>query len=353
MEGNGRQFAALDRRKFLDNWAWIIVKPSIGKFTADCLSLESREVPALEQGEVRVRPIYLSLDPSNRNALTLAPGSGPDPLKVGDVMLGEAISVIEESTVDGFARGDIVSGLAGWSDQSVVPAARVRKVRPGIPLEANMTVFSHIGLAATAGMIGIGDAKPTDTIVVSAAAGATGSLAAQIGKAIGARVIGIAGGEEKCRYLIDELGLDGAIDYKSDDMDAALARLCPEGVSLYFDNVGGAVLDAVLMHLSFGARIAVCGQIALYNSADRNDGQGVRNLMQLVFRNVTMRGFFAGQPFERIGEYEELLERLYKEGKLKARSHIVKGLDQAPAALDIILTGRNEGKMLVEVSPAP
>jgi len=337
----------------MENYAWIIAKPSRGKYTPDCLRWEPRELPALKPGELLLRTIYLSLDPSQRNALTLLPNTAPVTISVGDVMMGGGVSIVEESKADGFQKGDLVGGSTGWQTYSVASAKHVRKVKPDVPLETNLTIFSIIGYAATAGIIGVGETKPEDTVVVSAAAGATGSLAAQLAKAIGARVIGIAGGEDKCRYLLDELDLDGAIDYKSDDMDAQLARLCPDGISLFFDNVGGAVLDAVLIHLAVGARIAVCGQIALYDSDDRNDGQGVRNLMQLVFRSAKMQGFFAGQPIERMPEYEETLTRLYKAGKLKARSHIVEGIEQAPAALDLLLTGKNMGKLMVKVSPAP
>jgi NADPH-dependent curcumin reductase CurA len=337
----------------MESHAWVITKPSLGKYTTDCLRLETYRIPQLGAGEALLRTIYLSLDPSNRNSLTRQPNTSPVPLKVGDIMMGQAISLVVDSAADGLIKGNLVAGMTGWETYSIVSADRVRKVKPDVPLETNLTIFSHIGYAAAAGIIGIGEATPADTIAVSAAAGATGSLAAQLGKAIGARVIGIAGGPEKCRHLTDELGLDGAIDYKFEDMDAALKRLCPQGVSLFFDNVGGPILDAVLMNLAVGARIAVCGQIALYNSADRNDGQGVRNLMQLVFRSASMRGFFAGQPAERMPEYEATLTRLYREGKLKARAHIIKGLEHAPEGLDLILSGKNEGKLMVEVSPVP
>ena len=332
--------------------AWIIVRPSRGKYTVDCLRLESRNVRPLRTGEVLLRTVYLSLDPTSRNWLKLEPSSTYLPLSVGDVMLGQAISAVEESAAEGFVPGDIVTGMSGWETLSIVPAERIRKVKPDVPLETNLTIFSHIGTAAATGMIGVGAVRPGETVVVSAAAGATGSLAAQIGKALGARVIGIAGGAQKCRLLLD-YGLDHAIDYKSEDLDAALARTCPQGVNLFFDNVGGAVLDAVLMHLSRGARVAVCGQIALYDTAGRSDGQGVRNLMQLVFRQARMEGFLAGQDIERMSEYDDLLVRLYRSGKLNARAHTVKGLEEAPAALHLIFSGQNAGKLIVEVSSPP
>ena len=334
----------------MDTDAWVIAKPSRGRYTADCLRWERRVVPQLKAGEILLRTIYLSLDPTSRNWLKLEPNSTYLPLDVGDVMIGQTVAMVEDSAADGFEKGHLVAGLSGWETYSVASAERVRKVKSGVPLETNLSIFSHIGYAAATGMIGIGNVQPGDTVVVSAAAGATGSLAAQIAKAKGAQVVGIAGGAEKCRRLIEDFGLDAAIDYKSEDVNEALTRRCPKGVDLFFDNVGGAVLDAVLMHLAQGARIAICGQIALYDSTDEADGQGVRNLMQLVFRSARMEGFLAGQLVDRMEEFDDELERLHTQGRLIARAHVVKGLERAPEALNLIFTGRNDGKLLIEVS---
>jgi NADPH-dependent curcumin reductase len=347
------QHMAISKPETRRSTAWIIAKPSLGRYSTDCLISQSRQIPPLQPGEVLLRTIYLSLDPTSRNWLKLESSSSYLPLKVGDVMIGQAISIVEGSAATGFASGDVVVGLSGWETLSVVPAERVRKVLPDVPLETNLTIFSHIGLAAATGMVGVGAVKAQDTVVVSAAAGATGVIAAQIAKALGARVIGIAGGADKCRFLLKDIGLNGAIDYKSGDIDTELKRLCPQGVDLFFDNVGGAVLDAVLMNLARGARIAVCGQIALYNSTDPSDGQGVRNLMQLVFRTARMEGFVAGQMMDRAAEFEAYLLDLYRQGKIKAPAHIIKGLENAPRALDLLWSGLNHGKLIIEVSPAP
>jgi NADPH-dependent curcumin reductase len=333
--------------------AWVIAKPSLGRYSTDCLVSQNREVPQLQPGQVLLRTIYLSLDPTSRNWLKLEPSSTYLPLKVGDVMIGQAISRVEASTAADLSEGDLVAGLSGWETLSVTPAERVHKVLSGVPLETNLTIFSHIGLAAVTGMIAIAAVKAQDTVVVSAAAGATGVIAAQIGKTVGARVIGIAGGADKCRALLDDFGLDGAIDHKAGNIEAELRRLCPQGIDVFFDNVGGAVLDAVLMNLARGARIAVCGQIALYNSTDPHDGQGVRNLMQLVFRTARMEGFVAGQYTDRAAEFEAYLLALYRSGRIKAPSHIVTGLENAPRALDLLFSGQNRGKLIIEVSPAP
>jgi len=335
------------------NHAWIIAKACRGKYTPDCLRLEPRSIAGLLPGQLLLRTIYLSLDPTSRNWLKLEPSSNIFGLAPGSVMIGHTICQVEESATEGFAKGDLVVGMSGWERYSTVQAAMVSKVKVGVPLETNTTIFSHIGYAAATGMIGVGDVQSRDTVVVSAAAGATGSIAAQIAKARGAHVIGIAGGAEKCRFLIEELGLDGAIDYKTQDVATALAGLCPQGVSLFFDNVGGRILDAVLMNLAIGARIAVCGQIALYDSEDRHDGQGVRNLMELVFRQARMEGFVAGQQVDHVPEFDALLERLYREGKIGSRAHIVKGLEKAAETLPLVLSGENKGKLMIEVSPPP
>ncbi len=337
----------------MNSLAWVIARASSGEYHPDCLRYEARAVRALRPGEVLLRTLYVSLDPTSRNWLKLDPRSTYLPLAVGDVMLGQTVAVVELSADQNFSRGDVVTALSGWETLSIVPAERVRRVSTDLPLETHLTIFSHIGLAATAGMLGVAAVRPGERVVVSAAAGATGSLAAQIAKGLGAHVVGIAGGPEKCRRLLEEYGLDAAIDYKAEDLDAALARHCPDGVDVFFDNVGGSVLDAVLMHLARGARIAVCGQIASYDGAPRRADNGVHNLMQLVFREARMQGFLAVLTPERTAEYHEVLLRLYRNGKLLARSHIIKGLERAPEALRLLFSGDHHGKLIVEVAKEP
>lgn len=299
----------------MKNQAWIIQHASHGRYSPDCLKLEDRNVESPRDGELLLRTILLSLDPTSRNWLKLNPSSNVFGLAAGSVMIGAAVSEVVESGSPDFAEGDLVVGMSGWERVSRVAAERVRKVVPAVPLEANLTVFLHVGLAAVTGLIGVGDLRPTDTVVVSGAGGATGAIAVQVAAAHGARVIGIAGGQEKCRLVVDELGAESAIDYKSVDVEAELRRLCPGGVDRFFDNVGGKILDAVLMNLALYARIAVCGQMALYNSEDRHDGQGVRNLMELVFRRGRMQGFIAGEPAGRLSEYYVELTRFSARGR--------------------------------------
>jgi NADPH-dependent curcumin reductase CurA len=288
----------------MTNYAWVIAKPDRGGYSSDCLRWEEREVSPLSDGEVLVRTLFLSLDPTSLNWLKLEPSYTFLPLAVGHVMLGAAVGVVEESRSAGFTPGHLVQGMWGGELYS--------KARSG-------------------------------------AAGATGSLAAQIAKALGARVIGIASGEVKCRLLIDTFKLDGAIDYKTGDLGVALSKECPQGVDLFFDNVGGSVLDAVLANMAMGARIVICGAMSQYNLADPKDAYGCKNLPLMLFRRARMEGFL-GSAGGRETEFEALLHQLYAEGKLLNRSHIIDGLENAPQALKLLLTGQNDGKLMVRVS---
>ncbi|MFV0643909.1 MAG: zinc-binding dehydrogenase [Sphingomonadaceae bacterium] len=335
----------------MNNEALIIQYASRDTYKPDCLKLESREVAPLREGEVLMRPQLISIDPTSRNWLKLEPQSNVFGLEVGGVMKGPCVGEIVESKVDGFSAGDKVTAMAGWERLSVVSAHFIQPLIEGVPSEAHMTVFSHIGLAAATGLMEAGRLQTDDIVVISGAAGATGSIAVEMAVACGARTIGIAGGAEKCRFVVEVLGAEACLDYRSQNIETELKRLCPDGATLFFDNVGGAILDSVLMNMSPFSRIAMCGQIALYNSTDRNDGQGVRNLMELVFRRIRVQGFIAGEPAERLPEYIGALKQLFDAGKVRSRSHIIQGLGNAPQAIDLLFAGKNSGKLIVEVEP--
>jgi NADPH-dependent curcumin reductase len=336
----------------------VIAHPSTAAWSPDCLRVQDRELPALRDGELVLRSIYLSLDPSNL-VWTQLDQTYIVELHAGRPMVGMVLGEVEESRAEGFERGDMVLALADWATRSVVAAAPAHPVppvkvgrMPGMPLAVALTVFSHIGLAAMIGMREIARIQPGEQVVVSAAAGAVGGLAAQIAKATGCRVVGIAGGPEKRRVLLDDLGLDGAIDYRNERLDDALAHACPEGIDVYFDNVGGPTLDAVLMHLRDGARIAVCGQMSQYFPGDQGP-RGVTNLYQLVVRNVRMEGFVPPRFAHRFPALFEELGSLLAAGKVTHRAHIVDGIDSVPDALLLLLTGGNRGKLLAQLAPDP
>ena len=332
--------------------SWIVHKPARGAYDPSCLKLEERERPRQADGEVLVRTLLLSLDPSSRNWLRLDPASSHSALGVGSVMVGMAVGEVVQSGSGRFCRGDLVQGLWGWEEFSVVRSDALEKIElpPGVPLETHLSIFSHIGRAAAVGLLEVGALSPSDTVVVSGAAGATGSLAAQIAKALGARVIGIAGGEAKCRRLLDEFGLDGAIDYKSEPLDAALRRECPDGIDLFFDNVGGATLDAVLENMAVGCRIVVCGAISQYDLATESEAYGIKNLPLMLIKQARMEGFVVSQFEHRYAEFDEVLLDLFTQGKLKHRAHLVDGIEYAAESLNLFFSGANEGKVMIRVA---
>ncbi|MGE0115275.1 MAG: NADP-dependent oxidoreductase [Steroidobacteraceae bacterium] len=336
----------------MHNKSWMIDRPSRGKYETDCLRWQEGSIRALGDREVLVRTIFLSLDPTSRNWLKLESHSMYLPLAVGKVMLGVAVGVVVTSRAPEFSPGDFVTGLWGWELYSIPDIALLQRIdpAPGLPLESYLSVFSHVGRAAVIGMLEVGALKPSDTVLVSGAAGATGSLAAQVAKAHGCRVIGIAGGQDKCRFLLQELKLDAAIDYQSEDINQALHDTCPDGVDLYFDNVGGPILDAVLANMAVGCRIVICGAMSQYDLAEPAQAYGCRNLPQLIYRQGRIQGFVVPQFAARYAEFDAILHRLFAEGKLLNRSHIIDGLEQAPEALKLLLTGSNDGKLMIRVS---
>jgi NADPH-dependent curcumin reductase CurA len=321
-------------------------------YQPDCLRWMESEVRALEEGELLVRTLLLSLDPTSRNWLKLEAHSQYLPIKIGDVMLGVAVGEVVESRAAQFARGDIVTGMWGWEDYSIANPAFVQHVPSvgNVPKEAYLSIFSHVGRAAVMGLLAIGQLKPTDCVVISGAAGATGGLAVQIAKAYGCRVVGIAGRSEKRQLVTTELGADAALDYKSEDIGAGLRRLCPDGVDLFFDNVGGPILDAVLAHMAVGCRIVVCGAMSQYDLGSAAEEYGCRNLPQLLFRRGRIEGFVVPQFADRYAEFDAILAKLFAQGKLSSRAHVVQGLENAPEALKLLFSGGNRGKLMVRIS---
>ncbi|MFG2969378.1 NADP-dependent oxidoreductase [Streptomyces sp. NPDC048288] len=320
-----------------------VAERSTGAYDPGCLRWEERDVPEPADGQVLVRTTLLSIDPTSRNWLKLDPDTTYIPLAVGDVMIGVAVGEVVESRAEGFAPGDLVSGLWGWGEYALASPQFIQRHERDdrIPEEAYLSVFSHVGRAAAIDLLEIGKLRPTDTVVVSAAAGATGSLVVQIAKAKGCRVIGIAGGERKCRFLVEELG--------AEVIGEAIAEKCPEGVDLFFDNVGGPVLDAVLANMAWNCRIVVCGAMSQYDLPGPEDAYGCTNLPLLLYKCARMEGFVAAAYAERYQEFDDLLRPLYLDGSLTARSHIVEGLVHAPESISLLLEGGNDGKLMVRV----
>lgn len=308
--------------------------------------------PVLGVGQIRVRNVYLSLDPTNR--FWMEPEDGYLPaLPLGAVMRGITLGVVEESRTPGFARGDIVQGLGGWQESYTGDTAGWTKLPriPGLPLTAFLGAMGHIGFTAYFGLMDIGKPKPGETLVVSAAAGAVGSLAGQMGKIAGCRVVGIAGSDEKCDWITRDLGFDAAINYRKENVAEALARSCPKGIDIDFENVGGEVLDAVLGKINLNARIALCGLISQYNATERVPGP--YNFRNVLVQRARVQGFIILDYAARFQEAAEKIVPWLLAGKLKYRTDIVEGLRNAPGALNKLFDGTNQGKLLVRVSNEP
>jgi len=313
--------------------------------------LVEEPIPELADGEYLVRHVFLSIDPTQRVWIREEPSYLP-PVEIGEVMRAGAIGEVVESRADHAPVGSVVTGLLGWQEHSVCgPHATANVVPPGLPMRQMMGVLGATGITAYFGMLEVGRAEEGDTVVVSGAAGATGSVAAQIAKIQGCRVVGIAGGPEKCGWLRDACGLDATIDYKSEDIGARLADCAPEGVDVLFENVGGASLDAVLQHLAINARVALCGAISTYNDAERADP--IHWYMNLVIKRASITGFLVLDFLDRFPEAVLQLATWEAEGRLAWRDTVVEGLERAPDALNMLFRGENQGKLLVQVAADP
>lgn len=330
---------------------WVVSRASGGRYDPSCFRLDEQLQAEPAQGELLVETRLLSLDPTHLNWVKLVPDLQYLPIGIGDPMIGTNIGIVQQSNHPDFTPGQTVIGTWGWEELAVANATMVRPALPAseMPLEDQLTLLSHVGQAAGGGMLLIGGVTAGDNVLVSAAAGATGSIAAQIAKAMGCRTVGVAGGEAKCAYLLDELGLDAAIDHRRGELEAAVRDHFPQGVDLFFDNVGGEILDAVLANMAPRCRIVVCGAIAQYDSASVGSFTGIRNLPMLIFRQARMEGFVAGQ-FGEQGNAEVIatLRQLHASGKLRSRTHVV-AFDDMPEALTMLLNGTNNGKLIARV----
>jgi len=302
--------------------------------------------PVPADGEALLRTTYIGLDAAARTWLNDQPGYLP-PVALGEVIRSAGIGEVVESRCPAYQVGDIVTTLTGFQEYSIIRDDVFSTVIPGETDQvAIMSVYGSSGTTAYFGMTDIGRPQPGETVVVSAAAGATGSIAGQIAKIAGARVIGIAGGPQKCRVVVEDFGFDACIDYKSDDMPAALKQHCPKGVNVYFDNVGGPILNAVLGRLAPMARVVLCGVISSYLTGEH---PGPANYVNLLAKTASMRGFNALQEWGRFDEAYGQLRRWENDGSLRHRETIFEGLDSCVEALNGLFTGANIGKMLVRV----
>jgi NADPH-dependent curcumin reductase CurA len=312
--------------------------------------LREEAVPAPSAGEVVTRTIWLSIDPYMRGRLR-EQQTYAQPINPGEVMTGETVGEVVASADPRLVAGDVVVGARGWQTHSVSTGDRLTKLdRHGPPLSAYLGVLGMPGATAFRGVTEICQPKKGETVVVSAASGAVGSVAGQLAKRAGARVVGVAGGAEKCLWVQDSLGFDDCVDHRSLDLHAELAASCPNGIDAYFENVGGAVQEAVFGLLNPFARVAMCGMVSQYNEAEFPPGP---NLGFVVGKRVLIQGFIVSDRPERLAEWRGLAAPWVTEGTLVYREDVVDGLENAPDALAGILGGRNFGKLLVRVGHDP
>jgi NADPH-dependent curcumin reductase len=311
--------------------------------------LEEVEVPAPGPGEALARVRYVSIDPTIRTWMDDAPGYLP-PIAIDEVIRAGGVAEVLESNSEAYSPGDLLFGMTGWQDYVIADdGVRVMQpLPPGVAPTAALSIFGITGMTAYFGVTDVGRVAEGDVFVVSGAAGATGSTAGQIAKVKGAgKVIGIAGGPTKCAFIKDELGFDAAIDYKGEDVAARLREEAPDGIDLYFDNVGGKILDACLAQLALRGRIALCGAISGYN--DRGAAGGPANYAMLIIRRGRMEGFLILDYLDRFPEAQAEMAGWVASGAVKSSEHIVEGLEHAPEALNLLFTGGNTGKVMVKV----
>ncbi len=330
----------------------VLASRPVGEPKPGDFRLEEYPVPQPGSGEVLLRTKWLSLDPYMRGRMSDAP-SYAKPVGIGEVMEGGTVSEVVASNNDRFARGDIVLGHTGWQTHALSNGAGLRKLDPKLaPVSTALGVLGMPGMTAYSGLLEIGKPQAGETVVVAAASGAVGSTVGQIARIKGARAVGIAGGPDKCRYVKDELGFDDCLDHRAPDFAARLKAACPKGIDVYFENVGGAVFDAVLPLLNAFARIPVCGLIAQYNATELPPGP---NRLPLLMRNVLtkrllIRGFIVTDFAARFEDFIRDVSQWVREGRIKYREDIVEGLDSAPATFIGLLKGKNFGKQLVRVA---
>ncbi|MXV63283.1 zinc-binding dehydrogenase [Natronorubrum sp. JWXQ-INN-674] len=327
---------------------WRLESRPVGEPTHENFELVTVDRPDPGPNEVLVETLYQSVDPYMRGRMRDAE-SYAEPWDVGDPMKAGVVGEVLESNADAFEAGDVVTGELNWAEHAVADAGELRRVNPDHgPISTALGVLGMPGVTAYWGLNDVGNPKPGDTVVVSAAAGAVGSVVGQLARLGGARVVGTAGSEEKIDWLTDDLGFDAAINYKeTDDLSAAIDDACPDGVDVYFDNVGGPITDAVWPRLNVDARIAICGQIALYNATEVPTGP--RKLAKLIESRAKVEGFLVSDYEHRWGEALERLSTFIRNDDLRYRENIVDGFENAPDAFLGLFEGENAGKQLVKV----
>lgn len=303
-------------------------------------------------GQMLLRTLYLSLDPYMRGRMNAGPSYAPA-MEIGDVMVGGTVSEVLESKLDGFSPGDLVLAASGWQTHAISDGSGALRLDPSLdhPSYA-LGILGMPGFTAYVGLHELAHPKEGETVVVSAATGAVGSVVGQLAKLARCRTVAIAGSDEKCRYAVDELGYDASVSHRADDLEQRLAKACPDGIDIYYENVGGKVQQAVLPHLNVGARIPLCGLVAHYNATELPEGPDRTPVLlrTLLTKRAMIRGFIIFDHWSGFPDFQKRMSGWLREGKLRYREDVVQGLEQAPEAFMGLLQGRNFGKLVVQVA---
>ncbi len=321
-------------------------RPAPGPISADTFEVVQKQLPSLESGQFLVKQSHMSLDPAMIGWMSADTKSYIPPVAIGDVMRSSGLGEIVASEHPQFAVGERVIGMMGWTEYALTTGQGLSKVQPGLDAEMVLSVFALPGLTATQGLFNVAKPKAGETIVVSGAAGSVGSIVGQLAKADGLNVIGVAGNDEKCAWLVNELGFDGAINYKTDNIGAKLAQLAPNGVDIYFENTGGAIQQPAFEAMNAHGRIVVCGMISDYATTSPSAGP---NWIPIIKKRLQIQGFTMPDHF---GEIPELLVKLtpyVMQGKIKYRTHVLEGLESSVEGLNMLLIGANNGKLIVRL----
>lgn len=336
--------------KSLKNRRWLLRQRPEGDLRDGDMELVDAPVPTPGDGEILVRNVYLMVAPTNRVWMSDIDQYMP-PVGLGESMRGMTMGVVVESGHPGFQPGDVVEGPMAWEEYSIARQARKVPLQHGLPLQAFASVLGSSGLTAYFGLTDVARPKAGETLVVSAAAGGVGSTAAQLGRILGLRVVGIAGGERKCRFVLDEFGIEACVDYKRGHVLEDLRAACPQGIDVGFENVGGEGMDAVLALMNVHARIAVCGMISTYNAT--GDWWSPKMFRNVIMKRARIEGFLIADYIPRFAEGVAQLAQWVKDGELKYHVDIVEGIERAPEGFARLFSGANLGKQLVRISPEP
>jgi NADPH-dependent curcumin reductase CurA len=324
----------------------LIARPEPGPVSPDLFEVIQKEIPTAGPGQILIKQTHMSLDPAMIGWMSPDPESYIPPVALGDVMRASGLGEVIVSNHPDFAVGDVVRGMTGWTEYILSTGEGFNIVQPGLDAETVLSVFALPGLTATQGLYGFGKPKEGETIVVSGAAGSVGSIVGQLAKADGLNVIGVAGDDEKCDWIVNDLGFDGAINYKTDDIAAKLAELAPAGVDIYFENTGGPIQNHVFERMNAHGRIVVCGMIADYGTATPSAGP---NWIPIIKKRITIQGFAMPDHFDDVPELLGKLTPYVMSGKIKYRTHILEGLESAIGGLNLFFTGGNKGKLIVKL----